>query len=706
MAGSLDPEDYKKTPKGNFNVNNDIEDIMKAWKNLVNFYPINLTFIQVSDEDWCLLKEFILDCLKLKISTSKELQKAFIRLRRQHKKVFKKNNVLHVLRSLESDENFINSFPEQNIKKLKTLLTTKAQKSTSGVLVVTVITSPYPEVNGVKQAFSCEWNCYYCPDEPGQPRSYLHDEPSLLRANRNHFDAVLQFYDRTMTLSMNGHPIDKVELLILGGTWSSYPISYQETFIRDLFYAANTFFCETNNRREKLSLREEKLINETTKCKIIGITLETRPDCITLEEIKRYRKYGCTRVQLGIQHTDDYILKKINRGCYRGDIIKAIKLLKNSCYKIDIHLMPNLPFTTSIKDKNMFLDVLFSSELQVDQWKIYPCEVVPWTVIQKWYESGKHKPYPEEELIEVLKFAKRRVHPWIRLNRVIRDIPSQYILGGLNKPSMRQEIAKIMEKEGKKCRCIRCREVNKSMMKNKENEELGEACLKVRKYIGSEGLEYFISFETYNEDIIYGFVRLRIPENLLSSSFIKKYKQQIIKETGIKPSYLHQQEREQEGKRRRGRPRSKTPVRSAYSENREIVTDCFPELKGAALIRELHVYGKLVPALQEKKRFGIISKTQHVGFGTRLMRKAEEIAKKHEKVEKIAVISGVGVRNFYRKLGYSLQGESEMMILSLGSNRRSQHLVRFIEFFQSYGFFVVVAFVVLLLALLVHSHSN
>ena len=449
-------------------------------------------------------------CLDQKIDSAKSLNKAFLGLRRQHKKIYKKNYVLFVLRSLEQSGALQDHYSRNEIFRLKALLVKKAQKSTSGVLVVTVITSPYPEVNGKKQRFSCEWNCYYCPNEPGQPRSYLHDEPSLLRANRNNFDTVLQFYDRTMTLAMNGHPVDKIELLVLGGTWSSYPVEYQEIFIRDLFYAANTYFDK--EKRERRSLSEEKAANESAECKIIGITLETRPDCITPEEVSRFRYYGCTRVQLGIQHTDRSILEKINRGCYREDVVRALKLLKDSCFKIDIHLMPNLPGATPEMDEEMFLDVLYSADLQADQWKIYPCEVVPWTVIQKWYERKEYVPYDEETLVEVLKFAKRRVHPWIRLNRVIRDIPSQYILGGVNNPSMRQEIARLMEQEGQRCKCIRCREV-------KGRKELTQhAVLKTRKYFASDGLEYFISFETEDELTIFGFVRLRIPEGLLDLS--------------------------------------------------------------------------------------------------------------------------------------------------------------------------------------------
>eukprot|EP00644_Phytophthora_capsici_P006189 jgi/Phyca11/569314/estExt2_Genewise1.C_PHYCAscaffold_320136 len=477
---------------------------------------------------------------------------------------------------------------------LEKLLVKKAQKSQSGVLVVTVLTSPYPTVNGKKQKFSCQWNCYYCPNEPDQPRSYLHDEPSVLRANRNDFDPVLQFCDRCVTLAMNGHPVDKIELLVLGGTWASYPVEYQENFIRDLFYAANTFF--NREKRERHSLDEEKLENETAAVKIIGITLETRPDCITPEELRRFRRYGCTRVQLGIQHTDDGILKKINRGHTLAEAVQAMKLLRDCCYKTDIHLMPNLPGSDPEKDRAMFEYVLRSPNLQADQWKIYPCEITPWTVIKKWYDEGSYVPYGDDKLIELLMDVKAEVHPWIRLNRVIRDIPSQYILGGMDEPNLRQVIGNKMIARGTPCKCIRCREVKT------DDAAIASAECVIREYEANEGTEYFISFETPDRSKICGFARLRLSETAGG---------------GV-----------------------------------------FPEIEGAALIRELHVYGQLVAALSKKKNAASASAddaegshAQHTGFGTQLMMKAEEIARSHG-YKKMAVIAGVGVRNFYRRLGF------------------------------------------------------
>jgi len=531
---------------------------------------------------------FVKELWKYNFENKKHFLKILQKVRKKYKMSPRMFQLFYIYRELRREHNL-----EENLS-LEEYLTTKTVRRLSGVMVITVLSSPYPTYklpNGKvkKQRFSCKHNCYYCPNEPGQPRSYLKDEPAVARANKNEFDAVRQFYDRASTYYTIGHPVDKIELLVLGGTWSEYPVQYQEEFIRDLFYAANTFYDTT--KRGRLSLTEEQVINENAKCRIIGLTLETRPDSITPEEIKRFRYYGCTRVQIGVQHTDDNILRIINRGCYLEDTIRAIKLLKDSCYKIDIHLMPDLPFSTPEIDNEMFDMVLESPDLQVDQWKIYPCEVVPWTVIKKWHDKGLYESYGQEKLIEVILNVKKKVHPWIRLNRVIRDIPNQYISGGNNVTNLRQHLLKMLKDRGEKCKCIRCREVKGKNIDPKDIK------LFVREYDASNGKEYFISFETKDENTILGFVRLRLIKNS-SVDFIK-------------------------------------PIRNA------------------ALIRELHVYGNMTSLFKfgNKKN----NKTQHSGFGKRLMKKAEEIAFS-QGYKKIVVISGIGVKNYYRKLGYYSEG--------------------------------------------------
>lgn len=500
-----------------------------------------------------------------------------------------------------SNSNFIKAYNKLNINDpdFKYILTKKKNKSNSGVIVVTVLTAAHPtyiDKNGVEQRtkFSCKWDCHYCPNEKAnennnwvdQPRSYLFQEPAVLRANDNNFDPILQFNARITTLIDIGHNVDKIELIVLGGTWCSYPQEYQEQFIRDLYYAANVFF--DIEKRNSLSIEEEITINENAKLHIIGLTLETRPDTITIEEIKKFRRYNATRIQLGVQHTDNSILKKINRGHTIETAYNAIRMLKENGYKVDIHLMPNLPGATYQKDVAMLQQALYDDRLQVDQLKIYPCAVVPYTKIKEWFENGEYTPYDDKTLYSIIKDFKMNIQPYKRLNRIIRDIPSTYITGGYDHKSvnMRQLFQNDMKKNNWKCKCIRCREIGDKQI----CENLIE--LKTIKYRGSEGDEYFISFES--DEYLIGFIRLRINTN----------------------------------------------------PNLENV---LPILRDAALIRELHVYSN-VNCVGTTNNVSM----QHKGYGTKLIQEAETIAQKNG-FNKIAVISGTGVRNYYKGRGYKLE---------------------------------------------------
>jgi len=502
-------------------------------------------------------------------------------------------------------------------KHLKKFIKGKEMRSLSGVIVISILTSPYPtytDKNGNEktQKFSCKHDCFYCPretDENGKeinPRSYLSDEPAVARALQSNYDTVSQFNDRACQYVINGHEVDKIELIILGGTWSEYPPEYQEKYIRDCFWAANTFYDK--KKRDKLSLSEEQNINENNKlCRIIGVTLEMRPDSINIEEIKRLRYLGCTRVQLGVQHTNDNILKTINRGCYLNDTIRALKLLKDNGYKVDAHWMPDLPTSTPEIDKEMFDLILSSDKLQFDQWKIYPTATVPWTKIKKWYDEGSYLPYTETDpnlLVNLLLDVKKRVHPWIRLNRVIRDIPNYtrdgklYIHAGNKVTNLRQILHNKLREEHKFCKCIRCREVKKNNIMAQYSQII------VRNYNSSGGIEYFISMESGNT-----------PKSYFNKN--KWYNNSGEVESGILHGF----------------------VRLRISNNAEL--EC---LKDASLIRELHVYGQVATTKKE---------VQHTGVGKLLMKKAEEISYKN-RYYKIAVISGIGVRKYYKKLGYEL----------------------------------------------------
>jgi ELP3 family radical SAM enzyme/protein acetyltransferase len=640
-----------------------LEDIYKRWDSLV------------SDAERPQLEAMIARLCELNPQTNRAFNKAFLQLRKEFKACPKKSVLLHVFREMDTDGRLPAAGTSDPLR-LRSLLVKKSGKSSSGVLVITVLTSPYPAAAGRKpQKFSCQWDCHYCPAEPGQPRSYLHDEPAVLRANRDQFCPILQFHDRAATLAMNGHPVDKVELLVLGGTWSSYPHDYQEEFCRDLFFAANTFWGRHRPGREPLSLEAEQRINESARTKIIGLTLETRPDCINLVELRRFRRYGCTRVQIGVQHTDDAVLRLVNRGHGLRESVDGLRMLMDCGFKVDLHLMPDLPGSSLQKDRAMLDRVLFSSDLRGDQLKLYPHSVVPWTRTKKWLDEGKFRPMSSEALCELLIWFKSRVHPWIRLNRVVRDIPGHYISGGNDVTNLRQVLQERMACRGLRCACIRCREVGRS------RERLHEAEMVVRRYRASGGDEYFLSFETPDRRTIFGFLRLRITRR--AGTVPARFASGLGRRPGARvpsydPRWADDAPETAEGNAW-GLKAGETPP-SRYSEAcaaaaaaradetnpAETTGDAsvFPELAGCALVRELHVYGQLIETRDKEGQHA-----QHAGYGRRMMRHAEKIAAA-EGLARVAVIAGVGTRNYYRKLGYVLRGRGRFLVKRLPKAQR------------------------------------
>ena len=496
---------------------------------------------------------------------------------------------------------------------LKKKLIKKIQKSQSGIISITVLTSGTPEYtnsNGerVKGTFSCLHNCSFCPNEKPsidnnwtqQPKSYLYTEPAVLRANQNDFDPIRQMNSRITSLINMGHNIDKIELLVLGGTWSEYPKEYQEEFITKLYYSANVFYDDNDNdKREILSLEEEISLNEIAKIHIIGLTLEMRSDSICMNEIKRLRRFNCTRVQLGIQHIDNQILRMNNRGETVKKTIRAIKLLKNNCYKIDGHIMLNLYGSNVDKDRDLLDQILNNPDLQLDQIKLYPCAVVPFTKIKELYDSGEYIPYEDKYLYELIKYFKMNIKKYFRINRIIRDISGHYIQGGYSQQfsSIRQVLKEDMKKNNWNCLCIRCREIKDANLII--NDEIK---LEIIEYKASDGDEFFISYET--NDYLIGFIRLRLNYN--------------------------------------------------QDNNPNLI---LPVLENTALIRELHIYST-VSNVGNNNNYSL----QHKGFGKRLILKAEEIAKS-KNFNRIGIIAGTGVRNYYKKFGYKL--EETFMIKNL-----------------------------------------
>ena len=480
----------------------------------------------------------------------------------------------------------------------------------SGVLEIAIMTGPGD--------FSCKYDCYYCPNQPGIARSYIKEEPAVRRAAQNEFDCVRQIYTRISSYQALGHPGDKGEFIILGGTFSNYSDEYRREFMRDLYYACNTYFDEV--KRSRKSLEYEKEFNcSRALFKVIGLTVETRPDCIDEAEILRYISYGVTRVQLGVQHTDDRLLKKINRQCYTVHTIYALTMLKRAGFKVLCHFMPNLPGSTPQGDKLMFDTITSIPDLLCDEWKIYPTSVTTtsekdiedvFTVIEKWFTDGKYVPYSYQELEEVIRYAKNLVPNYIRISRIFRDIPVANIIGGADVPHMRQKVQKLMATNGEYCRCIKCREIRNRKI------DVSKIRYDIEKYTAQNGTEYFITANyapSESElDAMDKAERLRM---IHLDSYLVGFCRLRIQDADSSLEYL-------------------------------------PALKGSAIIRELHVYGKMVPSYLSKY---MVSNTQHRGIGSKLVTMAETIAVNNGKT-KIAVISGVGVRRFYQnKLGYRLE---------------------------------------------------
>lgn len=560
-------------------------------------------------------------------SNEKINNKDFLSIRKLYKFNNKKPFLFHIYLELKK-QNLISEELIQNEDILRQTIQIKPCKSWSGVVSITIFTSPYPEYMNeegkiIKQQFSCNWNCHFCPSEPNMPKSYLKGEPAVLRAEKNNFDCVLQIWDRMQSLYMMGHGFsEKIELIISGGTWTSYPIQYRKELCRDVYYAANTHW--DNNKRERLSLEEEKKINQTAFSRIVVMTVETRPDTINNEEIKLLRELGITRIQLGIQHIDDEVLNKLNRKCSMNKTINAIELLKRSCFKIDSHWMPNLPFSTPEKDEDMFINVLFglktpvnktikyktsswyswfniignkvieeihetydlvSPELVTDQYKIYPTAITPWTRIEEWYRDGTYKPYEEKYLFDILIKTLTVIFPFVRANRIIRDFPNDYIYNektGADNTNMRQHLQDHLKNNNIYSMEIRNREV-KNIAWN------GDYIIVVRNYKASNGIEYFISAESNDCKTIYGYTRLRLDD----------------------------------------------------AKNKPI-----EELNDCALLREVRVYGMVTQVSKDPKH------VQHRGIGKRLISYAENIAKEN-KYNKMAVIAAEGNKKYYEKLDYN-----------------------------------------------------
>lgn len=413
------------------------------------------------------------------------------------------------------------------------------------------------------------------------------------RAKKLNFDPYLQVQKRIEVLNLSGHTTDKIELRMIGGTWSFYDLKYKIWFVKKCFEACN------NQKNSKEDLKTKKIDNlwkeleaaqkknEKAKYRIVGLSFETRPDYINLKEIAEMKRLGATKVELGVQSIYNEILKFNKRGHGVKETIEATRLLKNAGYKVAYQIMLNLPGSNPKKDIEMFRELFSNQDFKPDYLKIYPCALVKEAPLYKLYLKKQYKPYKERELIETIKSIKKLIPRYVRIERIVRDIPSPLIVeGGAKISNLRQVIDAEMKRENWQCQCIRCREIKNTKNKNK-------TYLVREDYDASNGKEIFLSFEDEDRKNIYALLRLRI-----------------------------------------------------NSDNK----DNLPNLKDSAIIRELHVYGQAV-SISKKT-----SSTQHKGLGQQLVKEAEKIAQKEYKLNKISIISGVGVRSYYReKLGYQLK---------------------------------------------------
>lgn len=475
---------------------------------------------------------------------------------------------------------------------LERLLRCKTVRTDSGVAPITLLTKPY----------ACPGKCVYCPTEARMPKSYVASEPAAARALHLKFDPYTQVYQRVQSLEKNGHEAKKIELIVKGGTWSAYPWDYRQWFIKRCFDAANHLGQAKKTRYGSLAASQKA--NESAEYRVIGLTIETRPDWISPKEIGRLRELGVTRVELGVQALDDAILDLTQRGHSVLHAVRATVLLKAAAFKTDYHFLPGQPGSNPGKDVEMFKQMFEDSRFCPDMVKLYPCVVLPSAELAQWHKEGRYQPLEGEQLVEMLIEMQRHVPRYCRISRLIRDFPSQEISAGNKVTNLRQTIEERMKARGYACVCLRCREVGHQDIKDLDLTPT----LFVDSYQNVGGTEYFISFEDPKRQAVFSFLRLRIPDTE-AVTYDEKTQTQL-----------------------------------------DEVKVMFPELKGCAFVRELHTYGQALSLKQQNQNV-----TQHKGLGQKMMQAAERLAKQHG-LSAIAVISGIGVRAYYEMLGYQLAG--------------------------------------------------
>ncbi|MBM2824379.1 MAG: histone acetyltransferase, family [Dehalococcoidales bacterium] len=365
----------------------------------------------------------------------------------------------------------------------------KLTRTISGVTPVAVMTGP----------MKCPGECVYCPTYPVTPQSYTPESPAVLRARKCDYDVREQIKFRLKVFAEMGHPTDKVELIIMGGTFLAGPKDYQYQFIKDGYDALNGEASAT--------LEEARRRNETTGHRCVGLCIETRPDWCGEEQIDRMLEFGTTRVELGVQTLDDEIYRLVKRGHTVADVVRATRLLKEHGFKVHYHWMPGLPGATPERDLELFRQLFADSRFRPDGLKLYPTMVVAGTELERWYRDGSYQPYSGDVMTELVVNIKSIVPRYVRISRVLRDIPAKYIVGGL-KDSLRGIVKQRMSEMGVECQCIRCRECGH---RRQEGGEIGEPRLLRMDYDASGGKEIFLSFED-ERATLFALLRLRIQD--------------------------------------------------------------------------------------------------------------------------------------------------------------------------------------------------
>jgi elongator complex protein 3 len=399
------------------------------------------------------------------------------------------------LNKIPTNAEILSCVEPDDLPVLGPLLQKKPIRTISGIAIVAVMARPHP----------CPGECIYCPVGENAPQSYTGEEPAALRAKRANFDPYVQVTGRLSQLSQIGHPVDKVELIVMGGTFNAQPLDYQELFVKRCFEAMNDF--GVGKSEETKNLKEAQKKNETASVRNVGMTFETRPDFVDEEQVERMLGYGVTRVELGVQTLRDSVYEKVKRGHTVEDVASATRILRDAGLKVGYHMMPGL-FSDIDRDLEMFKTLFKDERFKPDFLKIYPTLVIEGTGLYEMWKKGEYEPYGDEEAIELIYRIKKIMPKWTRTMRIQRDIPQGLIAAGLK----RGDIGAIVnEKLEGGCRCIRCRDVGHMVYRGKTINENNIEII-TEKYRASGGTEYFISAEDVENDALVAYLRLRLDE--------------------------------------------------------------------------------------------------------------------------------------------------------------------------------------------------